>query len=245
MADLDYTIGFEAAKKAALALDKKFPFSKQRKQDIDDALAIRKVCEGIDPANFEDLADVGQKIGRLKKRVVATEALVTACRAKVEKMRPGPKAATGIRNANSIAEKKAAKKSDDEKAKIVCDLLTDALGAATAHAVYWGTVLNGAATQMKATNRIGVHAGKARAALKKAIYDSPDDAEHLKLAQKGLADLAIIDEKVGESYGEYWIMQSDLKKLLKPFGPYIKEMSAAVLKLKAKSAADFLQKLVA
>lgn len=238
--------GYASARGAIDTLAKKFPLTDDGKKDIKDAKAILAACKDADPENFEDLVEASAEIARLKRRLKSNANLALAAKNTVFNGRKtGPDAHAVVKSLSQLRSARSSKKSEEEKAKEVADHLTKVIASCASGGLYWGGALSGCKLQTKRMTRIGLHIADARKVLKEKIYDSPDDAKHLKLATMAWKDLKLIDQKISTCYGAYWVMEVEIEGTVSFFARFFTEASTSLAKLKAKSAVAFLKKLAA
>ncbi|MEO1601245.1 MAG: hypothetical protein AAFU49_12405 [Pseudomonadota bacterium] len=227
------------------ALAKKFPMKDGRKQDIADAKALASACEDTASDDFEDLVEVMDEVVRLKNRYAANLKLVEAAnKIGVESVR-GPNAIEAVRAMYKITDAKRSKKSDEEKAKEVSGLLKKQISSASKSGARWAKLSQECAAQADAIIKVDVQLKKARKALSAALKKAPGDAVHKQMGEIILGHLETIDADLGKTYGDYWSLETMLKMNRDRAAKWAIEGTAALAKLKAKSALPFLKKIMA
>ena len=238
-------VAYDKASAALNALQKKFPLSDPRKQDISDIRAIKNICVGVSPQNYEPLADLAPKIARLKSRLKENEKLAKDAYHMMARLSAGPfekKFGADMRRKRMLED---ARMDEDEKSREITKILLGQIGSMTKGAELWSVLRDNAHDQKMCWGAIMVPMKDANKAIKKKIGKSKKGVKHLKLATKLCKDLVEMEKLCGSCMDSYILLESELRMHVKDLQKGALVAGKMLIKMKAKSAMDFLQKIAA
>lgn len=238
-------VDYDKAKKALDALHKKFPLSDKRKQDISDADDIRLTCIGISPQNYEKLVEVSKQIGRLKTRLKANEPLAKSAYNMMARLTVGPFERQFSNDKQLIGRVKKGTLSEDDKSKEITRILIGQIASMTTGAEAWAVLRDQSDGQVEAMAAIGRRLKDANKELQKKIRKSKKGVKHLKLAAKASKDLVEMVKLRDNCSGHYIMLNVELSNHVKGLQKNAINAGKVLAKMKAKSAMEYFEKLVA